>query len=172
MKFRNKIYPAFLFPFSICYYGELRSIFIWISFLSKALCMCVCMYVCMYVCVCVCVCMFVCVCLCLCVCMCVCVCETTKFLSEKKNVCLYTYNMMFKNFSRQHFEIFFLFPQETGFSVSYKLMALVAQMDARPTGDQEVAGSTPPLGHDHEIFSKVILSLPLIQEGQLSVSGK
>ena len=25
---------------------------------------------------------------------------------------------------------------------------------------------------DHEIFSTVILSLPLIQEGQLSVSGK
>ena len=48
----------------------------------------------------------------------------------------------------------------------------------RPTGDQEVAGSTP-LGRqhsfveiDHEIFSKVIFSLPLIQEGQLSVSGK
>ena len=26
--------------------------------------------------------------------------------------------------------------------------------------------------HDHEIFSTVILSLPLIQEGQLSVSGE
>ena len=49
----------------------------------------------------------------------------------------------------------------------------------RPTGDQEVAGSTPHWGRqhsfveiDHEIFSTVILSLPLIQEGQLSVSGK
>ena len=63
----------------------------------------------------------------------------------------------------------------------------------RPTGDQEVAGSTPaevgnilswrlimkyflrsfsPLEIDHEIFSTVILSLPLIQEGQLSVSGE
>ena len=62
----------------------------------------------------------------------------------------------------------------------------------RPTGDQEVAGSTPaevwrPGGcgfnpcqgrqHsfveiDHEIFSTVILSLPLIQEGQLSVSSE
>ena len=40
----------------------------------------------------------------------------------------------------------------------------------RPTGDQEVAGSI--MGIDHEIFSTVILSLPLIQEGQLSVSGK
>ena len=47
-----------------------------------------------------------------------------------------------------------------------------------PTGDQEVAGSTP-FGSatlfveiDHEIFSTVILSLPLIQDGQLSASGK
>ena len=45
------------------------------------------------------------------------------------------------------------------------------------TGD--VAGSTPAeVGNmeiveiDHEIFSTVILSLPLIQEGQLSVSGE
>ena len=49
----------------------------------------------------------------------------------------------------------------------------------RPTGDQEVAGSTPRRGQqhsfveiDHEIFSTVILSLPLIQEGQLPVSGE
>ena len=49
----------------------------------------------------------------------------------------------------------------------------------RPAGDQEVAGSTPSRGRqnsfveiDHEIFSTVILSLPLIQEGQLSVSGR
>ena len=47
----------------------------------------------------------------------------------------------------------------------------------RPTGDQ-FAGSTPRgrqhsfVEIDHEIFSMVILSLPLIQEGQLSVSGK
>ena len=43
-----------------------------------------------------------------------------------------------------------------------------------PTGDQEVAGSTTAeVGNiDHEIFSTVILSLPLIQEGQLSVSGE
>ena len=47
-----------------------------------------------------------------------------------------------------------------------------------PTGDQEVAGSTPAeVGNsfveiDHEIFSTVILSRPLIQEGQLSVSGE
>ena len=48
-----------------------------------------------------------------------------------------------------------------------------------PTGDQEVVGSTPAeVGNilfveiDHEIFSMVVLSLPLIQEGQLSVSGE
>ena len=47
------------------------------------------------------------------------------------------------------------------------------------TGDQEVTGSTPTeVGNiliveiDHEIFSTVILSLLLIQEGQLSVSGE
>ena len=43
----------------------------------------------------------------------------------------------------------------------------------RLTGDQEVAGSTPAeVEIDHEIFAMVILSLPLIQEGQLSVSGE
>ena len=46
------------------------------------------------------------------------------------------------------------------------------------TGDQEVAGSTPAeVGNILSwrlivIFSTVILSLPLIQEGQLSVSGE
>ena len=58
-------------------------------------------------------------------------------------------------------------------------MAWVAQLDApsdwRPGGH----GFTPHQGRqhyfveiDHEIFSMVILSLPLIQEGQLSVSGE
>ena len=45
----------------------------------------------------------------------------------------------------------------------------------RPTGDQEVAGSTPAeVGNilSWRIFSTVILSLLLIQEGQLSVSGE
>ena len=54
----------------------------------------------------------------------------------------------------------------------------VAQLDAR---DQEVAGSTPAgsatffcrdLKYFLEIFSMVILSLSLIQEGQLPVSGE
>ena len=50
----------------------------------------------------------------------------------------------------------------------------MAQLDARPTGDHEVMGSTPTevSNIDHEIFSMVILSLLLIQEGQLSVSGE
>ena len=54
--------------------------------------------------------------------------------------------------------------------------ASVAHLDVRPTGDQEVAGSTPAGSttffflfffvswrFDHEIFSTVILSIPLIQ---------
>ena len=54
----------------------------------------------------------------------------------------------------------------------------MVQLDARPTGDQEVAGSNSRVGNvlssrfDHEILSTVILSLPLIQERQLSVSGE
>ena len=49
----------------------------------------------------------------------------------------------------------------------------------RPTGDREVTGSTPAecrqhsfVEIDHEVISTVILSLPLIQERQLSVSGE
>ena len=60
-----------------------------------------------------------------------------------------------------------------------QIPALVAQLDApsdwRPGG----RGFNPRRGRqhsfveiDHEIFSTVILSLPLIQEGQLSVSGE
>ena len=59
------------------------------------------------------------------------------------------------------------------------MAASVAHMDApsdwRPGG----RGFNAHLGRqhsfmeiDHEIFSMVILSLPLIQEGQLSVSGE
>ena len=60
-----------------------------------------------------------------------------------------------------------------------KVYASVAQLDApsdwRPGG----RGFNPRRGRqhsfveiDHEIFSTVILSLPLTQEGQLSVSGE
>ena len=65
------------------------------------------------------------------------------------------------------------------FYFSTKTPASVAQLDApsdwRPGG----RGFNPRRGRqhsfveiDHEIFSTVILSLPLIQEGQLSVSGE
>ena len=54
----------------------------------------------------------------------------------------------------------------------------MTQWDVHPTGDQEVAGSSP-LGRqqsfmeiDHEVFSRVILFLLLIQGGHLSVSGE
>ena len=59
------------------------------------------------------------------------------------------------------------------------MLASVVQLDAHLTGDQEVAGIQPPLDQQHSfveidpaIFSTVILSHSLIQEGQLSVSGK
>ena len=51
----------------------------------------------------------------------------------------------------------------------------MAQLNAQLTGDQAVAtpaGSATFFRGDYEIFSTVILSLPLIQEVQLSVSGK
>ena len=54
----------------------------------------------------------------------------------------------------------------------------MAQLDARQTDDQELQVQPPPgqqhsfVEIDHEIFSTVILSLQLIQEGQLPVSGK
>ena len=57
-------------------------------------------------------------------------------------------------------------------------LALVAQLDAHLTGGQKVVGLTPRdwqhsfVEIDHEIFSTVILSLHLIQEGQLSASGE
>ena len=66
-----------------------------------------------------------------------------------------------------------------GLHITKTCLATVAQLDApsdwRPGG----RGFNPRRGRqhpfveiDHEIFSTVILSLPLIQEGQLSVSGE
>ena len=59
-----------------------------------------------------------------------------------------------------------------------KKPASVAHLDERLTGDQE-SWIRPCRGWqhsfveiDHEIFPMVILSLPLIQKGQLSVSGE
>ena len=69
--------------------------------------------------------------------------------------------------------IFFLFLQE---NVS---PASVAQLDAASDWRPGGRGFNPRRGRqhsfveiDHEIFSLVILSLSLIQEGQLSVSGE
>ena len=57
--------------------------------------------------------------------------------------------------------------------------APVAQLDAPSNWRPGGRGFNPRRGRqhsfveiDHEIFSTVILSLPLIQEGQLSVSGE
>ena len=69
--------------------------------------------------------------------------------------------------------------QDVSYEDGGKGPASVAQLDApsdwRPGG----RGFNPRRGRqhsfmeiDHEIFSTVILSLPLIQEGQLSVSGE
>ena len=54
----------------------------------------------------------------------------------------------------------------------------LAQSGASLTANQGVAGSKPRSGHilsvrfGHENISTAILTLPLIQEGQLSVTGK
>ena len=50
--------------------------------------------------------------------------------------------------------------------------ASVTQLDVRPTGDPVEVVNISFVEIDHEIFSTVILSLLLIQEGQLSVSGE
>ena len=57
--------------------------------------------------------------------------------------------------------------------------ASVAQLDAPSVWRPGGRGFNPRRGRqhsfveiDHEIFSTVILSLPLIQEGQLSISGE
>ena len=55
-----------------------------------------------------------------------------------------------------------------------KLPASMAQLDVPSDWRLGGRGFNPRRGRqiDHEIFSTVILSLPLIQEGQLSVSGE
>ena len=58
------------------------------------------------------------------------------------------------------------------------MLASVAELDACLTVDQAVVGLTHSgrqhsfMEINHEIFSMVFLSLPLIKEGQLSVSGE
>ena len=63
--------------------------------------------------------------------------------------------------------------------VNHGTSASVAQLDAPSDWRLGGRGFNPRRGWqlsfveiDHEIFSTVILSLPLIQEGQLSVSGE
>ena len=82
--------------------------------------------------------------------------------------------------TEMYFDICFISPEKIYLEASPPdLPASVAQLDApsdwRPGGH----GFNPRRGRqhsfveiDHEIFSTVILSLPLIQEGQLSVSGE
>ena len=64
-------------------------------------------------------------------------------------------------------------------SLSKKVPASGAQLDAPSNWRPGGRGFNPRQGQqhsflkiDHEIFSTVILSLPLIQEGQLSVSDE
>ena len=75
--------------------------------------------------------------------------------------------------------MFLPLPQGSWCGNTVNVPASVAQLDApsdwRPGG----RGFNPRRGRqhsfveiDHELFSTVILSLPLIQEGQLSVSGE
>ena len=55
-----------------------------------------------------------------------------------------------------------------------QLLASAAQLDAHWTGgfDLHWVGNILSWSFDHDIFSMVILSLLLIQEGQLSVFGE
>ena len=76
------------------------------------------------------------------------------------------------------FFFFFLMWSKHWF-VTWLTLASVAQLDAPSDWRQGGRGFNPRRGRqhsfveiDHEIFSTVILSLPLIQEGQLSVSGE
>ena len=57
--------------------------------------------------------------------------------------------------------------------LNHNIPASVAQLEARRSRVQPCRGRQhSSVEIDHEIFSTVILSLPLIQEGQLSVSGE
>ena len=94
-------------------------------------------------------------------------------LSEKAGYSWLT----FRNFPHREIVLyfFFLYSKHLQKGVPASVAQLDAPSDWRPGG----RGFNPRRGQqhsfveiDHEIFSTVILSLPLIQEGQLSVSGK
>ena len=67
---------------------------------------------------------------------------------------------------------------ENSISLSGALGVRVSKFDSNVFLAQLDAGSTPPgwqhsfMENDHEIFSTVLLSLPLNQEGQLLASGE
>ena len=59
--------------------------------------------------------------------------------------------------------------------LGYILMSSVAQLDVPPIGYQEVPGSIPAGSSNilsWRLIMKIFVPLPLIQERQLSVSGK
>ena len=68
--------------------------------------------------------------------------------------------------------VYWSFPQDV-LHIS-KEPAFVAQSDVRPTGDQEVTGSSPAGSATffHEIFYTVIRSLPLLQKGSCQFMAK
>ena len=73
---------------------------------------------------------------------------------------------------------FWLTPLTVNIQSSLNFLASGAQLDVQSDWRPGGHVSNPRRGRqhsfveiDHEIFSTVILSLPLIQEGQLSVSG-
>ena len=88
-----------------------------------------------------------------------------------------TYTTLLGSFSRPQVDnVFLIFSQKISIEISCSWLALVAELDRHPTDDQEIAGSVSSsnilsMEIGHEIYSKVIISLLLNQERQLSVSG-
>ena len=60
----------------------------------------------------------------------------------------------------------------TNIDFIHRVYMILLPASRRPTGDPRRGRQHFFVEIDHEIFSTVILSLPLIQEGQLSVSGE
>ena len=80
----------------------------------------------------------------------------------------------------QHLDIRFVKADISLAHFNSSSMASVAQSDARPTGDRDRGHGFEPrrvrqnyfMEIQREMFSMVILSLPLVQEGRLSVFSK
>ena len=92
-------------------------------------------------------------------------------------ICLVSYDKEWtlgtlgKTFSWQHFEIFFLFFLENMPASVAQLMSV--RLETRRSWVWPRRGQQHSFMEiDHEIFSMGILSLPLIQEGQLSFAGE